>query len=194
MKNKDQIVFQVKTSAEGKNRVYLKSWDDADGTATLASVIASDFRVGADGEGLADALTRLHELDKRYEKAANTTNKEAKAAHRRMDQAFPSMDSRMSNLEESLEQVRTSVDSVKGQLQAINDAILRVEKNIAQVNYETEHLTDMIVALEESKKTNETLIDDLQTDLASVEKEVVVLRKFNDKVVLFYTEDEGLEL
>ncbi len=97
-------------------------------------------------------------------------------------------------MEESLEQVRTSVDSVRGQLQEITDAILRVDKNIAQVNYETEHLTDMIVALEESKKTSETLIDDLQTDLASVEKEVVVLRKFNDKVVLFYTEDEGLEL
>lgn len=190
MKTKDQISFQVKTTAEGKNRVYLKSWEDIDGSATLASVIASDFRLAADGEGLADALTRLHDLDKRYEKAATTTSKEAKAAHRRMDQAFPTMDSRMSNLEDQLETVVTSVESLKKHMNALTESILKVEKNMAELNYENEHLTDMIVALEDSKKTSGLFLDNLRTDLASVETGIADLRKFNDKVVLFYTEDD----
>ncbi len=193
MKTKDQIIFQVKTSAEGKNRVFLKSWEDNDGSATLASVIASDFRLTADGEGLADALTRIHELDKRYEKSSNTTNKEAKAAHRRMDQAFPTMDTKLLSLEARLAQVNNAVESLKSHVNALTESILKVEKNLAQLNYENEQFTDLIVTLEESTKSNEAMIEDLQTDISVARKDVVDLRKFNDKVVLFYTEDEGAE-
>lgn len=192
MKNNDQIMFQVKTTPEGKNRVYLKSWEDREGDATLASVIAADFRLGGtDGEGLSDALNKLHELDKRYDKVTNTTTKEAKAAHRRMDQAFPTLDSRLSSLEDSLAQTSDSISTIKDHLKTIEDSILKIEKNMAELNYENDHLTDLAAACDDARKCSESRIDDLQAGLSSIENDVTALRKFNDKVVLFYSDDEA---
>jgi chromosome segregation ATPase len=190
MGQNDQITFQVKTSAEGKSRVYLKSWEDADGTATLASVIAKDFRLRAGGEGLSDAFLKLDELDKKYEKAATFTNKEAKAAHKRMDHAFPSLDSRMTTIEEWLGGVTGSIEALKQQLTDIHDSVIKVEKNVAELNYDTDQLKETIHACETGNKTSDLLLEKLESDIAVMKDEVIDLRKFNDKVVLFYSEDD----
>lgn len=189
MGQNDQITFQVKTSTEGKSRVYLKSWEDADGTATLASVIANDFRLAADGGSLSAAFARLSELDKKCEKAV--TNKEAKAAHKRMDHAFPSLDTRITTIEDWLGDLTSSIELLKQHASEIKDSLTNVEKNVAALNYDNEQLRETIHTCEEGNKASDLLLESLGSDITLMKDEVIDLRKFNDKVVLFYSEDEA---
>lgn len=186
----DQIVFQAKASAEGRSRVFLRSREEVDGGSSLASVVAKDFRLGAEGEGLTDALFKLDDLDKRAERTFTILGKEAKAAHRRMDNHFPTFESRMSVLEDKLSNMVLALDTFKRDISSITDDVAKMGQRITQLGYEIDHLTDSAGLCEEAQKDSQDYIVEVRDGLSTIRKEVEDLKRFNEKVVLFYSEDD----
>jgi chromosome segregation ATPase len=182
MKNGDQIAFQVKDTPEGgKSRVFVRSRDDSDSSA-LASVFAKDFRLGAHGESLAEAFAKLTDLDNRFEKTTFNISRETKAAHRRMDHTFPSLDVRLSVLEEkNAKMIERS--------NALSDNVHAMQEQIARLQADSTRLSNLIDALGTVNEELVSEVSDFKIRIDETQEDMSDLKRFNEKVVLFYDEE-----
>jgi chromosome segregation ATPase len=184
----EQVVFQAKAHPEGRSRVYLGNQEEADGI--LAHLIAKDFKLGSNGDSLYDVSRRLEDQEKKIERLTTALSKEMKAVHRRMDHGFPSLDARLSTLEDKLAEMVNIMEETNVDLSTYNGNLVKVEKNVAQLNYETENLTDVAALCEESHKDMEAMAEYLQDHMQKLSEDIIQLRQFNKKVVLFGDPDD----
>ena len=176
----DQVVFQTRASNEsGKSRVFVRNREDTEGS-TLASVYAKDFRLGTDGDGLIGAFTRIQDLDRKCDRTFTAISKEGKAAHRRMDQTFPSIDARLSILEDTQAKLIKKIEDTSQGIASVMDSVRRNQDELAIIRSKTESTGQAYL----------DIVASVESAIKRIGDELGELKKFNEKVVLFYGDDE----